>query len=89
MTTHIHINKLVLDNVDGPGDYPAVFAESFSTALRDGLRAAAHGGTPPTIGPDPVSSARSAAAAAAQAIGSRLGPAAANGDTRRADGPQR
>jgi hypothetical protein len=88
VTTHIHINRLVLDNVDGPGDYPAVFAESFTTALRDGVRAGAHGATPPTIGPDPLGSARSAAAAAAQAIRSRLGPAA-DGDTRRADGAQR
>jgi hypothetical protein len=75
MSTHIHINRLVLHNVDGPGDDPAAFAAAFTTALSDAVRTDEGGAAPPTIGTDPARSARAAAGTAANAIRTRLGAA--------------
>jgi hypothetical protein len=65
VSIHIHIDRLVLDNLDAPAGYPVRFKAEFLTALRDHIRIGAHRAEQPAIGPDAVTSARSAAASAA------------------------
>jgi hypothetical protein len=81
VSTHIHIARLVLDNLDAPGNYPAVFAAEFTTALRDRIGGGVHRAAALSLGPDPVASARSAAAAAVPMIAARISTTIATGDT--------